>query len=128
MARARKYGWNGELPAKPLVGQAQIVMFGMSDKSMKTAKEWTEIIGPNLATRQDPYRVVLYYILGFKKSGCVATEDFDIDAITKNGGVKHAVTVSTASNVEEREVLHEPVDAQLSEMQEAVDACLAAAV
>jgi hypothetical protein len=108
VAISRKYGWNGEVPAKNLVGQAQVVMFGMSDRTMRTAKEWTEIIGPNLKTRQDPYRVVLYYILGLKKLGVIATQEFDINAVTVHDNVKHGITVKSDSAVVEREVIPEP--------------------
>lgn len=116
MARQRLYGWNGETPAKNLVGQAQVVMFGLSQPDgdtklpMRTAKEWAELIGPQLKTRQDPYRVVLYYILGLKKLGVIATREFDIDAVTKSAeGAKHAVTVVTDSMVQDHGALPESI-------------------
>lgn len=110
MAKERRYGWNGELPAKQVSGQALIVLNGLRAEpdTLKTGKQWTETIGGELRTRQDPYRVVLYYILILKSKGCVRTEEFDIDAVTKNADVKHAVTVRTASTVDERHVVEEP--------------------
>ena len=125
MARSRQYAWNGEVPAKSLVGQAQVVMFGLSSAKdadgnplFLTAKAWTGVIGPQLKTRQDPYRVVLYYIIGLKKLGVIATREFDIDAITKtpDTDTKHAVTVHTESAVQEREFA-DPIE----EMQHAVN-------
>lgn len=110
MAKARLYGWNGERPAKAVSGQKQIVLFGLSkDKdAMRTGKEWAEIIGPDIATRQDPYRVVLYYILGLKNEGCIRTAERDIEAITVNADVKHGVVVKTDSAVEVSEIVPVP--------------------
>jgi hypothetical protein len=110
MAKSRLYGWNGELTEKPLSGQALIVFNGMRAEpdAMKTGHGWTESIGKQLATRQDPYRVVLYYILILKNRGVIRTNEFDINAVTKNGDTKHAVTVKTAATVEAREVVEEP--------------------
>ena len=116
MAKERKYGWNGELPAKTPSGQALIVLNGLREEpeAMKTGKEWAEQIGPRLATRQDPYRVVLYYILIFKNLGIIRTEEFDINAVTKKDDVKHAITVKSAASVvtgdEIMEVLEPPVE------------------
>ena len=70
---------------------------------MKTGHEWTATIGPNLATRQDPYRVVLYYILILKNRAVIRTNEHEINGVTSNGEVKHEVTVKTAATVEERE-------------------------
>ncbi len=118
MARERKYGWNGELPEKQVSGQCLIVLNGIRAEPdvLRTGKQWTEVIGGNLATRQDPYRVVLYYLLILKSKGCVRTAEFDIDAVTKNEDVKHGITVKTASAVEERHVVDEaPVEEPVSE-------------
>lgn len=113
MARERLYGWNGELPAKSVSGQKQIVLQGMKNdpKAMRTGKQWATIIGPELKTRQDAYRVVLYYILILKNEGCVGTREFDIDATTKTETGKHAIVVKSAAHVEERTAEH--VEAQL---------------
>src|SRR5258705_10775345 len=102
MAKSRLYGWNGELPEKPLSGQALIVFNGMKGEpeKMKTGQGWTESIGKVLATRQDPYRVVLSYILILKARGVIKTSEYDINAITRNGAEKHAVTVKTPASVE----------------------------
>ena len=104
MAKSRLYGWNGERPAKAVTGQKQIVLFGLSSDpdAMHTGRGWADIIGPNLATRQDPYRVVLYYILGLKAEGCVRTAEREIDAVTTKNAARHAVTVKTDSTVQER--------------------------
>lgn len=118
MARSRKYGWNGEMPGRELSGQALIVFNGMKTlpDTMATGKEWTEVIGPELKTRQDPYRVVLYYILILKNLGVVKTEESDINAVTKDAesGTKHPVTVkSTAAVVAGAPVLEhadQPID------------------
>jgi len=104
MARERKYGWNGELPAKEVSGQALIVLNGLraAPDALRTGKEWTETIGGELKTKQDPYRVVLYYILILKSKGCIRTAEHDIEAVTKNGDIKHEVTVRTTATVEDR--------------------------
>jgi len=112
MAKERKYGFNGELPAKTPSGQALIVLNGLREEptAMRTGKEWTETIGPRLATRQDPYRVVLYYILILKNKGVVRTEEFDIDAVTKDAATstRHAVTVRSAASVIAGDEIIEP--------------------
>lgn len=104
MAKERKYGWNGEMPAKELGGQAKIVfdvLKGAKDE-LHTGHEWTDIVGNELRTRQDPYRVVLYYILILKNRGLIRTNEFDIAAVTKKDEVRHGITVKTAATVEER--------------------------
>lgn len=123
MARARLYGWNGERPAKPVTGQAQIVLFGLSaqPEALYTGKEWAEIIGPDLRTRQDPYRVVLYYILRLKAAGCIRTRELDITAETRKEDVKHGITVVTDSTIEERH-REDPSQDVVNELQAAFDA------
>lgn len=118
MAKERLYGWNGELPEKPVSGQALIVLNGLRSEpdSLKTGKVWAESIGPQLATRQDPYRVVLYYILILKNKGCVRTNEYDINAVTKDADGRHAVTVRTAAVVDERERIEEPVPEEPAEL------------
>lgn len=125
MAKERLYGWNGELPAKPVSGQALIVLNGLRNDpdSLRGGHDWADIIGPNLATRQDPYRVVLYYILILKSKGCVRTNEFDINAVTKNGDVKHGITVKTNAMVEER--FSEPTENEIAaDMHKAISESL----
>lgn len=130
MARERKYGWNGELPAKEVGGQCKIVLDGLRafEGEMRTGHEWTELVGGDLRTKQDPYRVVLYYILILKSKGCIATEEFDINATTKKDGEKHGITTSTAPRLVKRHVVPEvtrnEIDEMASEMQEAIGAAL----
>ena len=105
MAKERLYGWNGELPAKEVSGQKAIVLRGLRNEPgvLRTGKVWTETIGPELKTKQDAYRVVLYYILILKNEGCVRTNEYDITATTKTEAGKHGITVKTQATVEERE-------------------------
>ena len=123
MAKERMYGWNGELPAKEPSGQKAIVLREMrKDGGMHGGHDWAEIIGPELRTRQDPYRVVLYYILILKNEGVVKTNEFDINAVTREVEqlTKHGITVKTNSEVKERELPAEPVsnvDAGLAAVQ-----------
>lgn len=111
MSKERLYGWNGELPVKEMGGQAAIVFRGLraDPESMRTGHEWAERIGADLATRQDPYRVVLYYILIFKGKGLIRTNEFDINATTRKDEVKHGITVKTEASIEERYSVVEPV-------------------
>lgn len=111
MAIERQYGWNGELPAKTPSGQCLIVLNALRAEPdvLRGGHAWAEIIGPELRTRQDPYRVVLYYILILKSKGCVRTNEREIDATTKNGETKHAITVKTQATVDERHTIEEPV-------------------
>lgn len=110
MARERLYAWNGERPEREQSGQAAIVLRGlMAEPGVgRTGKEWAEVIGPQLKTRQDPYRVVLYYILILKSKGCVRTDEKAIDAVTRTEAGKHAITVLTEGTVKERERIVEP--------------------
>jgi len=111
MSKERMYGWNGELPVKELGGQQAIVFRGLRAEPnvLKTGHEWTESIGPELKTKQDPYRVVLYYILILKSKGLIRTNEFDINAVTRNESVRHGIVVKTQAAVEERySVLPEP--------------------
>lgn len=121
MAKERMYGWNGEMPAKEQSGQAAIVLRGLRNEPdvLRTGHQWAEIIGPELKTRQDPYRVVLYYILILKGKGCVRTNEFDIDAVTKKEDVKHGVTVRTRATVDERAPVAEPEAETVAELVEA---------
>ena len=123
MAKERKYGWNGELPEKPVSGQALIVLNGLREdpESLRTGHEWAEKIGGNLATRQDPYRVVLYYILILKNKGCIRTNEYDINAVTKIETGKHAITVKTQATVDERHVIEEPVAEPVAEPEPVED-------
>lgn len=125
MSKERLYGWNGEMPDKPVSGQKQIVLAGMRARKgeMMTGKAWTDVIGKEIATKQDPYRVVLYYILILKGQGCVATQEQDILAVTRNGDVKHGILVKTDASVTERHVVvDEPVsDAEVDADQVEVD-------
>jgi hypothetical protein len=110
MARERKYGWNGELPAKAAGGQKAIVLTGLQAHAgeLHTGHEWAEIIGPELKTKQDPYRVVLYYILILKADGCIATEEFDINAVTRTEEGRRNVIVKSATTKDVGEPLVEP--------------------
>ena len=112
MARERKYGWNGEMPAKSLSGQAKVVfdLLREHEGEKKTGKEWAELANGKFATRQDPYRVVLYYIIIFKGQGLIVTDEFDINAVTKKEDVKHRITVKTRGSVDEGETVEEPAE------------------
>jgi hypothetical protein len=77
----RNYVLTGKTPAKALSGQAAAIFAVMTAATVdgkpaaKTAKQWTELSKGKFATRQDEYRVVLYYLLIFKKRGLVASQD-----------------------------------------------------
>lgn len=84
----RMYGLTGKTPAKPLAGQAKEVFDAMGGATgeapeFKTAKSWTDLVVArgNLVTRQDAYRVVLYYILIFKKRELVKVQDAPVFAV-----------------------------------------------
>lgn len=113
MAKERLYGWNGEMPEKAAGGQKAIVLRGMKAHAgeFKTGKAWTELIGGELATKQDPYRVVLYYVLILKGEGCVATNEQDIEAVTRNADVKHGVLVKTNATVHVGETIPDEPEA-----------------
>jgi hypothetical protein len=111
MSKERLYGWNGELPVKSMSGQAAIIFRGLQaePEAMFTGHEWADKLGPSLATRQDPYRVVLYYIVIFKGQGLIRTNEFDINRVTRTSeNLKHAITVRTQATVDERYSIVDP--------------------
>lgn len=75
MAQARLYALTGKQPKAALRGQAAVVFetLGTLDVPM-LATEITEAVlnTGRLVTRQDPLRVVLYYLIIFKNRGIVA--------------------------------------------------------
>ncbi len=92
MATERLYGLTGKIPAKPMTGQAAIIFGVMGGNTgtapeFKTGKAWTELVvaagkadpAKDLKTRQDPYRVVLYYLLVFKKRELVIAHEQNVD-------------------------------------------------
>lgn len=111
MAKERKYGWNGELLAKDASGQCKIVYDALRAEpdAVRTGHEWDAVIGASLKTKQDTYRVVLYYILILKGKGVVRTAEYDIEATTKNEDGKHGITVKTNSEVGERALVETTV-------------------
>lgn len=82
----RTYGLTGQAPEKPLSGQAKVIFDGMTAMSKDgvheflDAKAWTELLKGTFKTRQDEYRVVLYYLLTFKKRGLVASREVEAPA------------------------------------------------
>lgn len=111
MSKERLYGWSGEMPVKELGGQAAIVFRGLQARpeELMTGHDWADIIGPSLRTRQDAYRVVLYYIIIFKGKGLIRTNEYDINATTRKDAVKHGITVRTNATIDERYSVVEPV-------------------
>jgi len=109
----RLYGLSGKTPEKALAGQAALIFAAMGGTigtapEFKTAKDWTVVVenigaqdkAKELITRQDPYRVVMYYILVFKKRGLVIVREQNVD--------EPARTVSEATPIPERDPLKEP--------------------
>jgi hypothetical protein len=71
---ASKFVRTAKEMAKEPRGQAALVLEALATApGPQTIAEITESIKDNLVTRQDPERVVAYYITMFKKSGIVAT-------------------------------------------------------
>ncbi len=125
MSKERMYGWNGEMPAKEVGGQCKIVLDGLraEPEVLRGGHAWAEIIGKNLRTKQDPYRVVLYYILILKSKGVIRTNEFDIVGTTKTEETgKHQIVVKTRSGVDEIAKIEEPVEPTTEELEETVSA------
>lgn len=124
----RLYGLTGKTPAKPFVGQAALVFAAMGGSTgvapeFKTAKAWTEDVvkagtdNPvlELKTRQDPYRVVLYYILIFKKRELVVSRDPVIETPVETTITESAYTKEQLENPETEEQLQAALEALDSE-------------
>lgn len=74
---ARLYAKTAKTPKSPLRGQAERVWNELT-KTPELATVISERITSSatpLVTRQDPYRVTLYYILVFKNQGLVAAHE-----------------------------------------------------
>lgn len=91
MSREKLYGLTGIAPKKPLSGQALLVFNTMNTRDPETdelvfdtPKSWTSKV-KGLVTRQDEYRVVLYYILIFKNRGLVAARDQEAVEAVESG-------------------------------------------
>ncbi len=69
----RKYQVTGKAPKKAFTGQAEVIFKEMTENKdlSLTGTEWTARLNGKFATRQDPYRVVLYYLIIFRKNGLV---------------------------------------------------------
>lgn len=129
----RLYGLTGKIPAKQLAGQAALVFAAMGGDTglapeFKTAKEWTTLVEKigsedptrELKTRQDPYRVVLYYILIFKKRELVVSRDQIIETPTDTTVSSVAYTREQLENPTTEEELQAAL-AQLDSETETVE-------
>ena len=111
MSKERMYGWNGEYPSKELGGQCKVVFDHLRSEPdvLRTGHQWSEAFGHQLRTKQDPYRVILYYIIILKADGVIRTNEFDINAVTKTAEcLKHGITVKTQATIDERYSVLEP--------------------
>lgn len=98
---ARVYGLTEKAPEKPLSGQAKAIYDGMKALGgFHSGKEWTEVLKSEFKTRQDPYRVVLYYLLILKDRGLVAAQEVTSDTPAP---AEHANTADALAEVLEKQ-------------------------
>lgn len=95
MAKARLYSLNMEVVKNAtgktksyvanLKGQAKIVFDEMRENQKpRLAVEIEKACGHKIQTRQDVFRVVLYYILVFKSKGIISTFEPDVENENEN--------------------------------------------
>lgn len=82
MARARLYEL-GDLGDQKFKGQAALIVKALQDKSPQTVAELAEVIAKDLVTRQDPLRVVSFYISTWKKRGLIKAVDGEPEPTTE---------------------------------------------
>ena len=94
---ARTYALTNKAPEKPLSGQALAIYDGMKKASEDAGeyvaldgKAWTEKLKDSFKTRQDAYRVVLYYLLIFKKRGLVEVREVEPPVAETEPETEHA--------------------------------------
>lgn len=79
---ARKYALTGKAPKATPKGQAKVVFDNMTGQpELATTITDRVVKGGELKTRQDPYRVTLYYILVFKKAGVVRAVEQETEVV-----------------------------------------------
>lgn len=72
MARAKRYELNeSELGEQKFKGQAALVVRSLLDRHPQTAQEIADDIKAKLTTRQEPLRVVGFYLSTWKKAGLI---------------------------------------------------------
>lgn len=85
MAKARFYELDDLVAVEhQFSGQAALIVKTMLDKHPITAKQITDTIKSRLTTRQDPLRVVSFYLSTWKKSGLVRV----VDGVEPDGEVQ----------------------------------------
>lgn len=109
MAKARHY----ELDELVMVehqfsGQAELIVRTMLDKHPITAKQITDAIKARLTTRQDPLRVVSFYLSTWKKSGLVRVVDAPEDTGSESTAQSSRGTTDTGTPPVTNDVGDEP--------------------
>ena len=95
MAKARLYALNTDAVKNAagktksyvaqMTGQAKIVFNDLlENKNPRLAVEIEKSCGHKITTRQDVFRVVLYYILVFKSKGLISTFEPDVENEPEN--------------------------------------------
>ena len=76
MAKAKRYELNEtELGEQKFKGQAELVVRSLLNRHPQTAQEIADDIKDKLTTRQDPIRVVAFYLSTWKKSGLIVVSE-----------------------------------------------------
>jgi hypothetical protein len=114
VARAKRYELNEtELGEQKFKGQAQLVVRSLLDKHPQTAQEIADDIKEKLTTRQDPIRVVAFYLSTWKKTGLIVVAEEETPVTT--GAV--AEDPVAADNVRE-ELAGRDTERELAELEE----------
>jgi len=119
MAKAKRYELDDSvLGESNFKGQAALIVRSLLDKHPQTAQEIADDIKSRLTTRQDPLRVVSFYLSTWKKSGLitVAADDAPVSGGTSNEAP--VVPDNVDEEVAERDI------AELEDEADAVDETL----
>lgn len=95
-----------EREAKPLRGQAAVVLEAVEAREQGgTIEQLAKDVSETLVTRQDPERVVAYYLCIFKKQGIVrATRPEDVIEVEPEGETENELDADESAELETADV------------------------
>jgi hypothetical protein len=114
VAKAKRYELNEtELGEQKFKGQAQLIVKSLLDRHPQTAQEIADDIASRLTTRQDPIRVVAFYLSTWKKSGLILVAEDEAPVTTGNSS-----EAPVAADIVSDEVASRDVERELTELEE----------
>lgn len=119
MARAKRYELDDSVLGDTKVkatGQAVLIINSLMNRHPQTAQEIADDIKAKLTTRQDPLRVVAFYLSTWKKTGMIVVSEDETPVATKPIGEDPVASEDVGEGVTGRD--HEREVAELEEQPE----------